>query len=320
MLATFSCLAALALAGDSGAPAAAPAPAAKSASTMEYISVESKKLGRSVTVGVYTPPGYAGAGQKDERYPLLVFLHGMFGDAHKWAERDTPMKLDDLITSGAVPPMIVACPDGENSMYVNWISGDAPWEDFIALELVAAIDAKYRTRTEAKFRGISGDSMGGFGALNLAFHHPDVFGSVSAHSAALFPADPAKLSGRAQSFAEQWKDVFGYPVDVEHWKKNNPIYLAETAEVEQLRRLAIYFDCGEKDRFGFNVTNELLAKVLEDREVPHEWHLRSGNHGAAYFSTYVKDSLEFHGKAFAAADGKGAAAAPPAAEGSRKGS
>jgi S-formylglutathione hydrolase FrmB len=278
----------------------APAPAL-SASKVEYVDVESPSLGRDIAVGVYLPAGYSE--QEDRRYPVLYFLHGLFGSERKWQQRGTPEHVDRLIRDKSVEPMIVVCPNGENSFYMNW-------EAFIIKDLVAAIDAKYRTIPKREQRGISGDSMGGFGALNLGFRNPQIFGSISAHSAALLPEDPSETPEWMQRFGKRVRQIFGDPPDAEVWKANNPIHLARAVDVKVLNSIAIYFDCGESDRYGFDVGAQALHDALEKREVRHEFHLRKGGHGADYFIEYVDHSLVFHGNAFHAAPSQDGAVRP----------
>jgi S-formylglutathione hydrolase FrmB len=274
-----------------------------SPSRMEYFELESKVLKLKLNVGVYVPPGYDGS---EERYPSLYFLHGLWGNARKWEERHTDARLDELIEEGKVGPMLVVCPDGMNSMYVNAIDGKGDWCDFLATELVETIDAKYRTKVDRASRGVNGDSMGGYGALNLVLKHPDVFASVSAHSAAVYPVDPKRLPDRIQQFAANWKPVYDWPINEDHWKEWNPLALVETLPEESLKQVAIYFDCGDRDRYGFDQTNAQMHEILEKRGIPHTWHLRSGGHGADYFSTYVGEAFQFHGELFDAAATAGA--------------
>lgn len=288
--------AARATAGSAASEPAAPAEVGKG--RMDYFTHSSTLLNDALNIGVYLPAGYD---QGEQRYPVLYFLHGLWGTSRKWEERGTPATLDALIAKGKVPPMIVVCPDGKNSMYMDALEIDAPWGEFLASELVETIDGKFRTRRERDQRAITGDSMGGYGAINTAFKHPDVFSAVSAHEAMLYPADPEKLPDRIKQFAPQWKPVYGWPIDAKHWKEWNPLEQAATLPVETLKQLAIYFDCGNQDRFGFNATNEQLHQLLEERKVPHEWFLRDGGHGRDYFSEYVGESLQFHGRRFAAA-------------------
>ncbi len=277
---------------EGDAAAAAPAPG-----RMEYFTHASEMLSDSLNIGVYLPPGYE---QGEQAYPVLYFLHGLWGTSRKWEERGTPSTLDALIAAKKVPPMIVVCPDGKNSMYVNALEVESPWSDFLATELIETIEKKYRARKARVARAITGDSMGGYGAFNCAFRNPETFSAVSAHEAMLFPIDPDQLEPRLKQFAAQWKPVFGAPIDKENWREWSPLAQAETLPAETLKRFAIYFDCGNMDRFGFNKTGEQLHEILKRREIPHEWHLRDGGHGRDYFSEYVGESLCFHGRLFAA--------------------
>jgi len=321
-----ACLAALAAVAAAQQPPAPPAPkpaaapaadgkaaddgqaaAAKPAGKIEYFAIDSKLTGQKVNVGVYLPAEY---GNEKERFPVLYFLHGLFYSAHRyWEERRTNVTIDELVNDGKIGPMLVVSFDGMNSMYVNTIDGKAKWGDFVATELVEAVDGKYRTIADRASRGINGDSMGGYGALNAAFKHPDVFGSVSAHSAAIYPVDPKLIPQQILQRGEWWKPVYGWPIDVPHWEEWNPLKEAATLPVETLQKLKIYFDCGDKDRFGFDKSNAELHKILDERKVEHEWHLRSGNHGRDYYEEYCPLSFQFHGALFDAAP-KGAAKNP----------
>jgi enterochelin esterase-like enzyme len=321
------CLAALAAVAAAQQPPAPPAPkpaaapaadgkaapdgkaaATKPAGTIEYFEIDSKLAGQKVNVGVYLPAEY---GNEKERFPVLYFLHPLFYSAHRyWEERRINVTIDELVNDGKIGPMIVVCSDGGRmSMWVNSIDGKAKWADFVATELVQAVDAKYRTIADRASRGVNGDSMGGYGALNVAFKHPDVFGSVSAHSAAIYPVDPQQIPEGIKQRGEQWKPVYGWPIDVPHWEEWNPLKEAATLPVETLQKLKIYFDCGDKDRFGFDKSNAELHKILDERKVEHEWHLRSGNHGRDYYEEYCPLSFQFHGAIFDAAP-KGAASNP----------
>ncbi len=298
------------------APSAPPAPPAAATDDkadeapkgrMEYFQFESKVLAQSVNVGVYLPADYD---HGEQRYPVVYFLHGLWLDAGSWEKRGTAATLDKLIAAKEVGPMIVVCPDGKrDTMWVDWINGKGNWGEYVATELVKTIDGKYRTLADRATRHVSGESMGGYGALNAAFKHPDVFSAVSTLSAAIYPIDPSQLPDRIKQFAPRWEPVYGWPIEADHWKKWNPLELAATLPEESLKKLSIYFDCGDQDRYGFNVTNEQLHQTLDKRAIPHEWHLRSGGHGHAYFEEYVGDSLRFHGAAFAAAT-KGSGAKP----------
>jgi S-formylglutathione hydrolase FrmB len=113
-------------------------------------------------------------------------LHG-YGDTNDtWIHHfNVPAMLDDLIAKHVIKEMIVVMPNAKNrflgSFYANSpVTGR--WEDFIAEEMVARVDHDFRTLATAESRGVAGLSMGGFGAIRLAMHRPDVFSVVYAMS------------------------------------------------------------------------------------------------------------------------------------------
>ena len=67
---------------------------------------------------------------------------------------------------------LLAFLSGNSFDHRQWI------ETYVAVDLVAYVDHRYRTLADVAHRAIGGLSMGGFGAMNIAVHHPDVFGTV----------------------------------------------------------------------------------------------------------------------------------------------
>lgn len=127
------------------------------------------------TIYIYLPPSYNSSKKK---YPVVYFLHG-YGDSCQDFMKTYQSKLDDEFKKGAKEFILVAL-DGNNktggSFYVNSpVIGN--WEDFVVNEVVSYVDKNYRTIAESTSRGISGYSMGGFGALYLSLRHPDIYSS-----------------------------------------------------------------------------------------------------------------------------------------------
>jgi S-formylglutathione hydrolase FrmB len=263
-----------------------------SATTIECEALASAILGRSVNICVALPADYASA--SNTRYPVLYFLHGLFENETSWSERGGKQILDNLLSEGQVGKFLVVLPDGGHTFYINSMDGHDGYEDFFIQELVPAIDKKYRTIADAAMRGISGSSMGGYGALHLAMRHPDVFGSASSHSAALVPKFPNPLptEGRWGFYARVLQGPFGSPLSESYWAANSPLTLAERPE--NFRTLKLYFDCGDQDRYGFEEGAQLLDKTLTAHGFAHEFHLRPGNHGWSYLNPNMKYSLIFH--------------------------
>lgn len=268
--------------------------------TLECTAIESSVLGRSVDYCVALPPGYASS--ESGRYPVLYFLHGLFEGARSWGDRGGKDVLDDLLSRGQVGEFLVVLPDGGKSFYINSMDGRDRYEDFFIRELVPAIDQKYRTIPSPAARGISGTSMGGYGALHLSMHNSKIFGSASAHSAALlakFP-NPLPTEGRWGFYAKVLAGPFGSPLNEAYWETNSPLTYAEQPEL--FTGLKIYFDCGDHDRYGFEEGAQLLDKELTSKGFPHEFALRPGDHGWSYLNQYTKFSLEFHWRWFEQAE------------------
>ena len=266
-------------------------------SRVEYKTFASKLLNREIKYGLYLPPSYASSPAK--KYPVLYFLHGLNENEMRWSTRGrTDIMLDKMIADARIGEFIVAVPFGAVSFYTNKRSGSEPWEDVIVSEFVPLIESTYRVDATRKTRGISGISMGGYGALKLAMKHPDVFGSVSAHSAVLLAnlADARVSDRRLQLFQGLFDQIFGINQDMTYWDANNPMALA--ADTKKLNGLKIYFDCGTEDEYGFQTGTKILDDMLTKANYPHEGHLYPGNHGWDYAAQHMDASLSFHWKAF----------------------
>src|SRR5579863_8525379 len=154
--------------------------------TVEHIKIHGEALegnleGDAVDrdVIVFLPPSYAK--EKRWRYPVLYALHGFSIGAEQWThEIHVPKTIEGAFAQGA-KEMIVVLPDSKTlhngSMYSSSVTtGD--FEQFIARDLIAYIDAHYRTIPSRSSRGLVGHSMGGYGAARIGMKHPDVFSSL----------------------------------------------------------------------------------------------------------------------------------------------
>lgn len=154
--------------------------------TLDSPSLKGNLLGDPTgqNVAVYLPDAYRK--QPQSRFPVLYFLHGYSDPTPRIkAGQDFQRAMDALLASGSVQPMIIVLPNGINKYYGAFYANSSTtgnWDDYIVRDLVAHIDKTYRTLASPDKRGIVGHSMGGYGALTLAFRHPDVFGAVYAMS------------------------------------------------------------------------------------------------------------------------------------------
>ena len=142
--------------------------------------------------------------------------------------------------------------------------------------------------------------MGGYGALRFAFAHPELFASVSAQAPALITQSPQQLDGAERSgvpLGQVLAAAFGNPINEAHWKANSPFTLARTNPA-RLHSLAIYFNCGQEDNFGFEKGAETLHLQLEAEGIKHEYHLYPGHHSMRYFLEHIGEVMEFHSRVF----------------------
>lgn len=170
---------------------------------------------------VYLPPSYDSAPER--RYPAIYVLAGFSGAGMSylnyqcWAP-NLPERVDALITAGQMPEVIVVMPDAMTrfggSQYVN-STATAPYQDYIADEVVSWVDATYRTLASPRSRAVVGKSSGGYGALVMGMQRADVFGAVGCHSGDMyfeycyFPDIPKAVSAiGAHGALESWLDYF----------------------------------------------------------------------------------------------------------------
>lgn len=264
-------------------------------SRVECTQLRSKILSRAVHYCIVLPPSFDA--DKTRQFPILYFLHGL-GDNEQFFLHSGAWNLtEDMRARGELKDFLVATPDADATFYINSKDGKDRYEDFLLQEFLPYVEKHYRVIPGRGHRAIAGISMGGYGALHLAFRHPQLFVSASAHSPALIDKLPAFLGPTPNSpRARVLGAVFGSPPDPAFWDRNSPITLARTASLAALK---IYFDCGDQDDYGFEVGAAALDKVLTARRVAHEFHIYPGRHDPSYFAEHLPASLVFASRAFA---------------------
>jgi enterochelin esterase-like enzyme len=230
------------------------------------IDVASPALGgRRQPVDVYLPPGYNAHPQR--RYPVMYLLHGFPGRPGAFLETvRMGVVQDELVALHRARPMILVMPFGSTGSFTDkeWANGVRPdegWETFLARDVVHAIDTRYRTIRSARGRAIAGLSEGGYGALNIAIHHPGEFRVVESWS--------------GYELADRVPSVFGN--DRALMKRNSP-QLTIAAAAPKLRRAHTYiwFYSGTGDRELKQ--NDRFARTLTRLHLPHRYSVVHGGH------------------------------------------
>ena len=303
--------------------------------TVEHIKVHGKSLegnleGDAVDrdVFVFLPPSYAK--EKSRHYPVVYALHGYSIGAEQWThEIHVPQTIEGAFAQGA-KEMIVVLPDSKTlhngSMYSSSVTtGD--FEKFVSHDLVAYIDAHYRTITDRMSRGLVGHSMGGYGATRIGMKHADVFGVLyimspcclaprpagppnpdleKALESVKTPEDSAKLGFFPRvmlASAAAWspdpknpplyldlpfKDGSPQPDVLAKWTANAPLFFIDQY-IDNLREYrAIAIDVGDQD--GLRVDTAKLHDVLDKYGIANSFEVYKGTHTSAVavrFQNYV---------------------------------
>jgi S-formylglutathione hydrolase FrmB len=270
-----------------------PATAARAAGRGECLSTRSRILGGPVGYCVLLPPAYDT--DKTRRFPVLYYLHGLGDNEQMFLRSGGWSMIQDLWGRHELGEFIIVTPAAGASFYLNSRDGQYRYEDFLLQEFLPLIEGRYRIRAARATRGIAGISMGGYGALRLAFRRPDLFSSVATHSAAIVAQLPSADAGSsARGPLRLFANIFGSPVDRAFWDRNNPLALARAANLAGLK---IYFDCGSQDDYGFDSGAQALHNLLVSRRVTHEFHLYPGGHNWLYFAEHLPASLLFESRA-----------------------
>jgi enterochelin esterase-like enzyme len=155
-------------------PTLAPVSRDAAGSEIAHVSFPSVSVEARGGFLAYLPPGY----RSTRRYPVLYLLHGNEQLAVEFLlQGDLQGELDRLIAAGQVPPMIAVMPEGGRGA-INWRNlGSQRWESYV-VEVQELVDRMLPTIRNRDARAIAGDSMGAYGAMNVALGNPYRFGVV----------------------------------------------------------------------------------------------------------------------------------------------
>jgi enterochelin esterase-like enzyme len=285
-------------------------------------------------VFVFLPPSYSKDNHR--RYPVVYALHGYSIGAEQWThEIHVPQTIEGAFAHGE-KEMIVVLPDSKTvhngSMYSSSVTtGD--FEKFIAHDVVAYIDAHYRTIPNRESRGLVGHSMGGYGASRIGMKHSDVFGSLYIMSPCCMsarapgPSNPelekklesvrtAEDSARLSFFervqlasAAAWspdpknpplyldlpvKDGAAQPEVLAKWAANAPLAFVDQYIGNLRQYRAIAIDVGDQD--GLRTDTSKLHDVLDTYRVANTFEIYQGTHTSAVADRFQNYVMPFFSK------------------------
>jgi hypothetical protein len=219
---------------------------------------------------VYTPPGYA---EGDERYPAVYVIQGFTGQIEMWRNRvpfraTFPEDVDELFSDGSTPPCLVVFVDCWTSLGGSQFL-DSPatgrYHSYLCDEVVAWVDANYRTLASRDHRGIAGKSSGGYGAMVTPMLRPDLWGGLATHAGdALFEVSYARDFGPC---ARLLRDAYDGSFDRFLADLRGRIAFTRDGDEELLEMYAMAA-CYSADEDG---TVRLPFDPTTGREVPDVW-------------------------------------------------
>jgi S-formylglutathione hydrolase FrmB len=249
------------------------------AAQVDTVETYSLAMHKNIKAVIIKPDNY----QQLTSLPTVYLLHGHGSNNSAWL-RNAPVirELADRYQ------LLLVCPDGNISSWYVDSPVDSNWryETYVGSELVKWVDDHYKTVRDRGGRAITGFSMGGHGALYLAFKHQDTFGAAGSTSGGV----------DIRPFPNSWKiaNVLGtYADHPENWENNTVINMTGLLVPG---KLDLIIDCGTDD-FFYKV-NMNFHNILLEKKIPHDFIVRPGTHNWAYWSNSIIFQLAFFNEYF----------------------
>jgi S-formylglutathione hydrolase FrmB len=216
-------------------------------------------------------------------YPVAYLLHGWSGNYAGWLG-DAPQLLNHVDTYHC----ILVFPDGGyDSWYLDSkVDSSVRYETYLTKELIPYIDQQFRTQKERVGRAISGLSMGGHGALYLAFRNSTLFGAAGSICGGVdlrpWRKNDWDLEGVLGNPRKHWQN----------WEEASVVNLVPNLKANEAPQLIV--DCGLDD--FFLPANRSLREALLNYKIPHEYTERPGEHNADYWCNAIDMQILFFAK------------------------
>jgi len=246
---------------------------------VDTISVLSTKMHKSIKTVVVLPKNYS----KHKHYPVVYLLHGYSDSYAKWVKTVPSIKM--LVTQHQ---FIVVCPDGG---YSSWyldspVDSTYQYESFIIGDLLPYVDTHYATIHDRSARAITGQSMGGHGALYLAMRNKNLF----AHAGSMSGGVDLRYNTKNWDIA---KRLGSFETNPDEWNNRSVINLVENLKNKELD---LIIDCGTSD-FFYQI-NAALHRRLLALNIDHDYIERPGRHSWPYWTNSINYQFLFFSECF----------------------
>jgi S-formylglutathione hydrolase FrmB len=242
---------------------------------VDTVFIFSKSMQKEIKTVVIKPDNYK---KSKSKFPVVYLLHGAMGVSTNWIK-----KVPQLQDMANEHQLMIVCPDGSvNSWYFDSpIDSTYKYETHVSTEVPAFIDANYKTIANRNFRAITGLSMGGHGAMFIAFRHAETFSACGSMSGAL----AVNYIKRGYDIQKRLGDTIINRKYYEDWS------VLKVIEEYPKDSLAIIIDCGLQD-FIYQMSKAAHEKLVQ-LKIPHDYIERPGKHDWVYWANAVRYQLVF---------------------------
>lgn len=256
---------------------------------LSYASYGSATMNAEVRYAVYTPRGFS----RNERLPLVVFLHGA-GDSERAFDRwKLGERLDRAIARGEIPRVVVVVPDGDMGFWHDWYDRSRFYETWVVRELMPRVQREQHTLPCPEGCHLVGVSMGGTAAIRFALHEPGRFASVTALSALVLDTDDMIeiANSRLFSIFVPTHRVFGPTERRDLWRIRRSDPFVRWRDPEDLEGTRLFVAWAERDAALIRRTNVALVRHLGHRHIAHVQRELPGDHSWHTWSPAIVDAL-----------------------------
>ncbi len=255
---------------------------------LDYETIATSTPKKSINYGVYTPPGWT----KSERLPLVLLLHGVLDNDKSFEKHKLNEYFDEQITAGQMPRVVVFTPDGKRGFWENWHDGTNSYRDWVLKDVMPKVQTDYNTLDCPQHCHITGISMGGFGALRVAYFEKNTFSSVSSISAPIINEkdnDPKKIP---------WYVRLVFPLDrifgpEGNYKAESIIRVWTNTDDKKLEEIRLQLIWGDDERKSIGNSNHRFHTALEAKNRQHDMHIYAGGHKWIYWKPQFSRVINF---------------------------
>lgn len=228
---------------------------------MRDVTFRSQALQREMQYRVFMP---GSPGQR--KLAVIYLLHGGGGSFRDWSNYSD-------VSQYAARGFLLVMPEGDYSYYTNAaLRPHDRYEDYIVQDLPADVEARFPARSDREGRAIAGVSMGGFGAVKLAFDHPEMFTFAGAISPAIDVPRRA-FAWRRLDQSRHFRELFG-PDGSDTRGNNDPFIIVRNADPARVPYF--YLSCGRQE--SLLAPNREFVALLDRYNIAHEFHMVQGGH------------------------------------------